>query len=101
VAIVVPDEEVFVSWAERNGWKGTMEELCQNEDVNKAVLKDLISVGKENELRGFEQVKAVHLHHELFSVENDLLTPTMKNKRPQLKKRFAEEIDALYAKTNG
>ena len=43
----------------------------------------------------------MYLHHELFSVENDLMTPTMKNKRPQLKKRFAGEIDALYAKLKG
>ena len=31
MAVVVPDEEVFLPWAEKNGWKGTMEELCQNE----------------------------------------------------------------------
>ena len=44
------------------------------------------------------QMKAVHLHHDLFSIENDLITPTLKNKRPQLKKRFSEELDAMYAK---
>jgi hypothetical protein len=30
------------------------------------------------------QVKHFHLHHELFSVDNDLLTPTFKLKRPQV-----------------
>jgi hypothetical protein len=34
------------------------------------------------------QVQAVHLHPVLFSVENDLLTPTFKLKRPQAKAAF-------------
>ncbi|XP_062501468.1 long-chain-fatty-acid--CoA ligase 1-like [Corticium candelabrum] len=98
VGVVVPDEPAFLSWAEQRGWKGSMDELCENEDLNKEFLKALVSVGKEMELRGFEQMKAVHLHHDLFSIENDLITPTLKNKRPQLKKRFSEELDAMYAK---
>uniref|UniRef100_A0A1I8FIE3 AMP-binding domain-containing protein n=1 Tax=Macrostomum lignano TaxID=282301 RepID=A0A1I8FIE3_9PLAT len=31
------------------------------------------------------------------SAENDLMTPTMKLKRPQLRKRFADAFDAMYA----
>ncbi|CAE7893739.1 ACSL1, partial [Symbiodinium sp. KB8] len=41
---------------------------------------------------------AVHLHPELFSVENDLLTPTFKLKRPQAKTYFKDVIDNLYSK---
>lgn len=44
------------------------------------------------------QVKDIHLHPELFSVENSLLTPTFKNKRPYLKKYFLPQFDAMYAK---
>uniref|UniRef100_A0A1I8JQ88 long-chain-fatty-acid--CoA ligase n=1 Tax=Macrostomum lignano TaxID=282301 RepID=A0A1I8JQ88_9PLAT len=43
------------------------------------------------------QVKAILLHPEPFSAENDLMTPTMKLKRPQLRKRFADAFDAMYA----
>ena len=36
---------------------------------------------------------------EPFSIENDLLTPTMKLKRPQAKKVFQEAIQQMYART--
>lgn len=44
------------------------------------------------------QVKDIHLCAELFSVENDLLTPTLKSKRPQLKTHFKPQLDAMYEK---
>lgn len=35
------------------------------------------------QLRGFEMVKHVHLESDLFSVDNGMLTPTMKLKRAE------------------
>lgn len=46
---------------------------------------------------GHAQVRAVHLTMEGWSIENGLLTPTMKLKRPEIEKRFPEEIRQLYA----
>jgi len=37
------------------------------------------------------------LLEEQFSVENEMLTPTMKLKRHIAKKRFAEEIERMYS----
>lgn len=44
------------------------------------------------------QVKDVHLHPEQFTIENGLLTPTLKAKRAELKNLFQCQIDQLYAK---
>lgn len=38
---------------------------------------------------------------EVFSVENDLITPTFKYKRPQLQRRYEVEIDAMYKALRG
>jgi long-chain acyl-CoA synthetase len=50
-------------------------------------------------LKGFEVVRAVHVHPELFTVENDLLTPTLKLKRHQASKHFKIPLDQMYAET--
>lgn len=44
------------------------------------------------------QVRDIALHQELFSIQNGLLTPTLKAKRTELRSRFREQIDELYAK---
>ena len=44
------------------------------------------------------QVVDIYLYPELFSTENDLMTPTFKIKRPQAKKTFQEALNAMYAK---
>eukprot|EP00894_Picocystis_sp_ML_P003804 jgi/Pico_ML_1/54321/g4686.t1 len=97
VAVAVPNEAKLVSWASEKGIKGSFSELCTSEEAKAHILSKLSSIGKENKLKGFEMVKAIHLAPEPFSVENDLLTPTFKKRRPQLKKAFQKELDALYA----
>jgi len=42
------------------------------------------------------QPKRIHLSTEMFTVDNDMLTPTFKTKRPQIKARYQPEIDAMY-----
>ncbi|XP_048647860.1 long-chain-fatty-acid--CoA ligase 1 isoform X3 [Marmota marmota marmota] len=97
IAIVVPDIEILCSWARKKGFDGTFEELCRNKDVKKAILDDMVRLGKDSGLKPFEQVKGIALHPELFSVDNGLLTPTMKAKRPELRNYFRSQIDELYA----
>ncbi|XP_064177233.1 long-chain-fatty-acid--CoA ligase 5 [Anguilla rostrata] len=97
VGIVVPDQEVLPSFAAKLGVEGSLEKLCNNQEVKKAILSDLIRLGKEAGLKSFEQVKDLHLHPEQFSIENGLLTPTLKAKRADLAKFFQPQITSLYA----
>lgn len=54
-------------------------------------------VEEDAKLHGFEKVKAIYLEPEPFSVENDMLTPTFKLKRPQCKARYETHIRDMYA----
>lgn len=99
IAMVFPDPEGgFVNWATRSGFKGMdFDALCANPEVVAKLLAEMRDVGKGSNLFGFEQVKAIELCPKLMSVEDDLLTPTMKAKRPQITKHFKEQLDVLYA----
>ncbi|XP_066429561.1 long-chain-fatty-acid--CoA ligase 1 isoform X1 [Eleutherodactylus coqui] len=97
VGIVVPDPDNVLNWAKKRKFAGTCEELCKNTDFKNAVLEDLLRLGKEAGLKTFEQVKDIVLHPELFSIQNGLLTPTLKAKRPELRKYFQAQIEELYA----
>ncbi|XP_029287225.1 long-chain-fatty-acid--CoA ligase 1a isoform X2 [Cottoperca gobio] len=98
VGIVVPDPDFLPIWLKKKGIEGSYSELCNNQDVKKAILEDILRLGKEAGLKSFEQVREIALHPELFSVQNGLLTPTLKAKRTELRNRFREQIDELYAK---
>ncbi|XP_028263474.1 long-chain-fatty-acid--CoA ligase 5 isoform X2 [Parambassis ranga] len=97
VAILVPDAEVLPGFANSLGFHGSIEELCKNTGVKKAIISDMTKLGREAGLKSFEQVKDVHLHPEPFTIENGLLTPTLKAKRAELKALFQPQIDKLYA----
>lgn len=43
------------------------------------------------------KVKAIAIHPELFSIENGLLTPTLKAKRNEMRQFFRPQLDQLYA----
>uniref|UniRef100_A0A8B9W0M0 Arachidonate--CoA ligase n=1 Tax=Anas zonorhyncha TaxID=75864 RepID=A0A8B9W0M0_9AVES len=97
IGIVVPDHETLPEFAAKLGIKGSYEDICKNSVMKKAILEDMVRLGKEAGLKSFEQVKDLHIHPELFSVENGLLTPTLKAKRAELVKLFQKEIEDLYS----
>ncbi|XP_022348854.1 long-chain-fatty-acid--CoA ligase 6 isoform X2 [Enhydra lutris kenyoni] len=97
VGIVVPDPEVMPSWAQKRGIEGSYAELCANKELKKAILEDMVRLGKQSGLHSFEQVKAIYIHSDMFSVQNGLLTPTLKAKRPELREYFKKQIEELYS----
>jgi long-chain acyl-CoA synthetase len=100
VAVVVPDKKKLESWASSNGASGSFEELCKNPKAADFVTAELGKTQKAKRLKGFEAVRGVILETDAFTVDNDLMTPSMKLKRPQLQKKYQKQIDALYKKLN-
>ncbi|GMS90594.1 hypothetical protein PENTCL1PPCAC_12769, partial [Pristionchus entomophagus] len=97
IAVVVPETEVLQEWDKKtNGKKREIEELCRCAKAAEYVLSTLNKIGKENKLNSIEQVKKVILEADPFSVENGLLTPTLKAKRPQLRIKYTDAMTAVY-----
>jgi long-chain acyl-CoA synthetase len=101
IAIIVPDEEPTRTWAKQNlspeEANAPFSQLCENPKLEQEILSEIKRLSKQNGLQGFETVKGVYLDHEMFTVEKDLVTPTFKLKRPQLRDYYVKEIEALYA----
>ena len=97
VAIAVPDPEYLLPWAAERGLPKDLGVLCSHPQVQAAVFKSMLEEGRAAGLKGFEQVAAVRLAPEQFSVENGMMTPTFKIKRPQAQAAFQDAITDMYS----
>jgi long-chain acyl-CoA synthetase len=95
VALVVLDEAAVARWAQAK-------KLDLKDSTTDAAVKELIA--KELEMRaqnfrGYEKPKAFELIREDFTVENGLLTPSLKVRRKLVLDRYLPSLEALYKKT--
>ena len=94
VAILVPDKEQAVLWAKNNNKEYSLSTLVKDEDYNK-MIKEIISKVNNN-LSVIEQVRKFILIDHEFTIENDMMTPTMKVKRYKIKSVFGDQLENLY-----
>ena len=69
-------------------------ETLQDASVHKYMMQRLTGCLKE--FPGYAQVRRVSMYLEPWTIENNLLTPTLKTRRNQLAELFAEDISAMY-----
>ncbi len=93
--LVVPDYEALGAWAQANGVAGGPAELAANARVVEHVEKELFSM--LDDFASFERPKKIALLVEEFSVENGMLTPTLKVRRKAVNEQLDHVIDGLYA----
>ncbi len=93
-ALIVLSEEEWKALAEKFNLDRKNPESLKESSVQKYVIKRISKC--LNEFPGYAQVRRVSLYLEPWSIENGLLTPTLKTKRPQLLKTYAADIEAMY-----
>lgn len=100
VAIAGVDPEPFAAWASkvlrRPVEVSGIQSLYNDPIILRTMIKELNRIAEKRKLQGFEKIKAIYLDTEPFTVENDLLTPTLKLKRAEAARAFRKEIDGLY-----
>lgn len=93
-ALVVPNFEIL---AEKMGEKLkdlSPQDIVMRQDVRELISKEIDSLQKE--LSSYERVRRFGLLAEPFTVENGMMTPTLKVKRKEVETRYSELIDSLY-----
>ncbi|MBI4937015.1 MAG: long-chain fatty acid--CoA ligase [Nitrosomonadales bacterium] len=94
VVLAVVNPEQWQALAQQLGVRADMPESLHDTRVEQAVLDRIAEQIKE--FPGFAKVRRVLLLSEPWSIENGLLTPTLKIKRGQVVARFAKDIERLY-----
>ncbi len=95
VALVVPEDEFLQDFARREGLETRdRTEIARHDGVHKALSQ---AVRRANEhLSVIERVRKFEVMAEPFTIENGMLTPTLKPRRPIIVERFKPTLEGLY-----
>lgn len=97
-AFVQPEFDFVKRWAELHNLNigQTPEEMVKSPELKKRIEKEIEKLNRK--LGNWEQVKRIELTPEIWSVDNGMLTPTMKLKRKVIKERYIDLYNKLYEK---
>ena len=97
-AFVQPEFDFVKRWAELHNLDigQTPEEMVKSPELKKRIEKEIDKLNQK--LGNWEQVKRIELTPEIWSVDNGMLTPTMKLKRKVIKERYIDLYNKLYEK---
>jgi len=95
-ALVVPDEDIIRSYAKEQKLDASkLEDILATEEVQR-VFKQLFK-SHSRQAAAHEKIRDFRLVKEQFSVENGMMTPTMKLKRKVIRANFDDLIESMYA----
>ena len=81
--------------AAEKGWKADDPAVVRTKEVESAITARIGAQLKE--FPGYAQVRRAMVTLDPWTMENGLLTPTLKLKRPKVMEKFIAEIDRMYA----
>ena len=97
VAIVAANVDAVKAWGAEHGVsESDPDKLLASSKVRQLFKKELEEHGAK--FKGFEEVKDFALVSEDFTVDNGMLTPSLKVKRRKVVERYQSLLDGLYAK---
>lgn len=101
VALVVPNREAIERYAQKNNiLYDNYPELLTKNEIKEVIKREI--TGATLDLASYEKVKVFALLAEGFSVENGMMTATLKLKKTKVFEKYADLIELMYGeKTTG
>lgn len=90
-AVVVPTPEFIKKWADAG-----IKDLVSSQVVKEELMSNLDAIYQEQKLRGFEKIKDIIIDLEEFTIENNLLTPSLKPQWKNLRAKYEKSITAKF-----
>jgi long-chain acyl-CoA synthetase len=97
ICMIVPDFFALEGYAEKNNLPKDMKTLVARQDIQTMIATEILDELKKK-YGGYEIPRKFLFLDEPFSLENGMLTQTMKLKRRVIMKEYQPKIDALYEK---
>lgn len=94
VALLIPDKEWALAWAKEKGKPEDLGQLVGDKEFRAAISSGVDRVNRR--LSVIERVRQFILSAEAFSLENEMMTPTLKIRRHVIRKTYGAKLDALY-----
>ena len=94
VAVIVPNKEQAVIWAKENNKDEDLNKLIKDDEYIKKI-KDVVDKINQN-LSVIEQVRKFILIDHEFTIENSMMTPSMKVRRFKVKEKYKDNLEKLY-----
>jgi len=94
VALVVPDDDFVAAWAGQNGKPVELAALADDEAFRSAIGQALERVNQK--LSNLEKVRRFAIAREAFTVDNEMMTPTLKIRRHVIKATYGDALERLY-----
>ena len=97
IALIIPDFAALDKWAEKNNLPKDHAELLKKEETKKFLENEIVSALKLT-YGSYEIPRKFIFIDQPFSLDNGMLTQTMKLKRRVVLEKYKDQLEALYAK---
>ena len=95
VALLIPDKEWAQGWAKEKGKSDDLAQLVGDKEFRAVIQAAVDRVNRR--LSVIERVRQFILVAEPFSLENGMMTPTLKIRRHVIRQTWGPKLDELYA----
>lgn len=95
-AVIVLAIEQIEKWVSDNKMENFEKENLNSNEQIRALIRSEIDKHSTN-LARYETIKDFYLTTDVFTIENDMLTPTLKVKRKVVEEKYNKEIDKMYS----
>ena len=94
VALIVPEPDFATNWVKENVDPGSVPQLTEDERFRKRIAEAIDRVN--NTLSMTERVRNFTVVMEEFTIENSLMTPSLKIRRHKICELYGEDLEKLY-----
>ena len=96
-ALIQPDFEYIKKWLQKNKFNflDDFKNICEKEELLIKITREIDKINQE--FGDWERIKKFELTPQIWSIENGLLTPTMKLKRKSILKKYIHLKEKIYS----